>query len=197
MINDYSLTYYIGGGSSWHAQTEIHNEDHSFAITNQLSSGCIINHRLPWRQDNLRLYESNEYGSGGYWKNWDRGYLALKMIYEEDTLYGYIDMQLVFGIAVKIYGYAYFDPSSLNISEISQFVNIYPNPTSGFTKISVNDKIRSIAVYDITGKLIESRVYNNPETSLYYDFNEYKNGLYFLKITNKNNQIFTSKIVVR
>jgi len=196
-----------GSGSSgfFTEFTKLFSKDHSYAITNQLASGCVINHRLPWSQDleiPLIVYSydvnSGESGSGGYWINWDRGYLALKMIHVEDTLYGYIDMQLLpGGDELKIYGYAYFDPSSLSINETSQFVNVYPNPTSGITQINLNDKICLLDIYDMSGRLIESEVIDNPTTNIFHDFSEYKKGLYLLKISNSNNLFFTSKIVVR
>lgn len=81
-------------------------------------------------------------------------------------------------------GYKYVKPNSITELELTQNISVYPNPTSGIINIvesKGNSKIKSISVYDISGKLIQS--INNVSS---IDISNLNNGLYTLQIHTSN-----------
>jgi Leucine-rich repeat (LRR) protein len=70
---------------------------------------------------------------------------------------------------------------SVGISTISfQNLRIYPNPTNNLINISVLEKVHSIRIMDITGKVVKD--FNNKEIKL--NISEFTAGIYFLEIAN-------------
>ncbi len=89
-----------------------------------------------------------------------------------------------------------------NLSTIQNILNsqfeIYPNPTSGsFTvkNIIFSNNENFINVYDVLGnQIINSQKIDSDSKD--FDLNNATTGLYFIKITNKNNDIlFSNKII--
>jgi Secretion system C-terminal sorting domain len=75
-------------------------------------------------------------------------------------------------------------PFSTNLG-LSNFTNekikIYPNPTNSIININSDYNIKSIEVYDIQGRILET-VLGNTKT---LDISSKENGIYFLKITTE------------
>lgn len=67
----------------------------------------------------------------------------------------------------------------LNINTIS----IYPNPTLDYFHISANSQISKIDVYNIVGKRVKSFNHNANAT---YDVTDIRNGLYVVRLLDKN-----------
>ena len=65
--------------------------------------------------------------------------------------------------------------------ELDDSIGIYPNPTSSKVTINSNFNIKSIQVYDIQGRILETIIGNNK----ILDITDKANGVYFLKITTK------------
>lgn len=65
-----------------------------------------------------------------------------------------------------------------NLNTIS--FNLYPNPTSDFFILNSNSEIESVAVYDISGKLI--KIFTEKKE---YEVSGISNGIYLIKIQNK------------
>ena len=63
--------------------------------------------------------------------------------------------------------------------ELDDSIGIYPNPTSSTININSNFNIKSIQVYDIQGRILETVLGNNKML----DITDKSNGVYFLKIT--------------
>jgi hypothetical protein len=61
---------------------------------------------------------------------------------------------------------------------------VYPNPTKGTINVTSNFNIKSIELYDIQGRILETVIENN--NSLKLDISEKQNGIYFLKINSEN-----------
>jgi hypothetical protein len=61
---------------------------------------------------------------------------------------------------------------------------ISPNPTSSFVNIKGRSAIKSIQVYDIQGRLLETKLIEEVATTI--DFSDKTNGIYFFKITTEN-----------
>ena len=73
--------------------------------------------------------------------------------------------------------------------EISDNVNIYPNPTTGFISVNTKLSIDKIEIYNTLGKLMKS-VLNNKNVSI----ENYYAGIYFIRIYS-GNTIVTKKII--
>lgn len=74
---------------------------------------------------------------------------------------------------------------------------IYPNPFTGIISINLEEvPIQSVEVYNFTGQLVKSKIYLESHTTQdQIDLSELSTGSYFLKISDKEGQIFTEKIV--
>jgi hypothetical protein len=73
-------------------------------------------------------------------------------------------------------------------------IRVYPNPTNGrFTVKWSNFKIKSLTVYDISGKLLFSKSTNGPQTSVNLD--DASPGVYFLMLKSEQG-FLTRKVVV-
>ncbi|GAB4207172.1 MAG: hypothetical protein Fur0023_17710 [Bacteroidia bacterium] len=84
-----------------------------------------------------------------------------------------------------------------NVSENASILNevmVYPNPSKNEINVLSNDNIRSISIYDITGKLmyLNDSVY---QTHFRENFN-FSAGLYFIQVKTENQQILVKKIVI-
>ena len=65
-------------------------------------------------------------------------------------------------------------------------IQIFPNPTTGQITIKNYElKINNIEIYDIVGKLQESRISEIGKSEIVLDVSHLANGLYFLKVDNK------------
>jgi hypothetical protein len=68
------------------------------------------------------------------------------------------------------------NPDFQNDSSIS----VYPNPTNGIVTVNSNNSIKSIQLYDVQGRLLQTNLVNENETSI--DVSTKAKGVYFLKI---------------
>jgi hypothetical protein len=75
-------------------------------------------------------------------------------------------------------------------------LNVYPNPSSSAVNfVTDNTNAKSVIIYDITGKMIESQVLMNGKTNI--NVSNYNSGLYIYKLVNNSNTILkTGKITV-
>ncbi len=82
-------------------------------------------------------------------------------------------------------------------SIIDQEFQIYPNPTSEifYINTSIKNVPYLIELYDISGRIIISQNVQKEEFNL--NTEEYTKGIYFYKITDKNNYIKTGKIIIK
>lgn len=72
-------------------------------------------------------------------------------------------------------------------------VDVTPNPTHGDLKVSSDDKIKSVLVYDIAGKVVVGGVNigkNNYQSSM----NSLPNGLYIVK-TETTNGVYSTRLI--
>lgn len=86
----------------------------------------------------------------------------------------------------------HIDPSF----QISLNCSVYPNPTSDFVVLKIdNDKFSQMAyeIIDINGKSIEQNSISNKETKI--DFSQYILASYLLKVKHFNKEVVTYKIV--
>ncbi len=78
--------------------------------------------------------------------------------------------------------------STKEVDEPNQFF-VYPNPTNDILNITNLHQISTYQIYQLDGKLI-TQGNNFP-----IDISKFTNGIYFLKIATKNNQIINQKIL--
>jgi hypothetical protein len=80
-----------------------------------------------------------------------------------------------------------------NAPELS--VQMFPNPTNGELNIYHSARILSLNVYDIAGKLIETR--NDVNREQYrMDLTSYQKGVYFLAVLDVEGKRITQKVMV-
>lgn len=76
-------------------------------------------------------------------------------------------------------------PNSLN-----SIFYCYPNPTSDYAYLSPNEEIKEITVFDSIGKKIFLIMASNQ-----IDVSKLAKGVYFVKVTKNNNEVFTTKLI--
>lgn len=106
-----------------------------------------------------------------------------------------IQFQLPCGQDIGTY---YFDNFSvtqetLSKKDLSQNINVYPNPVSNKLYIQKDVSVVAASLYDINGKKIKSLDGQKNE----YDLSFLKNGIYFIKIITENNLFCTKSIIKR
>ncbi len=74
-------------------------------------------------------------------------------------------------------------------------VHIYPNPTEGIVHVQNMDinELKEIQVYNLLGKMVTSRKKGSSE----YDFTDLNPGIYFLKITSKDNNHKVQRLIIQ
>ncbi len=104
-----------------------------------------------------------------------------------------IQFQLLCGQDIGTY---YFDNFSvtqetLSKKDLSQNINVYPNPVSNKLYIQKDVSVVAASLYNINGKKIKSWETQKNE----YDLSFLKNGIYFIKIITENNLFCTKSII--
>ena len=86
--------------------------------------------------------------------------------------------------------------TGIDLTAISLMVSAYPNPTADYLTLKVDNSDfseLSFYLYDIKGKLLQSRKITGSET--YIKMSNLIVATYFLRVTKSNNQIKTFKII--
>ena len=63
-------------------------------------------------------------------------------------------------------------------------INIYPNPAVNFVTINSDSNINSIQLYDVQGRLLQTKIENQTEVT--FDVSNQSSGIYFFKIQSDN-----------
>jgi len=74
--------------------------------------------------------------------------------------------------------------------------SVFPNPTTDIVKLKVEDfqmENLSYQLFDMSGKLLESKLVENVETSIAMD--QHPSATYFLKVIQKNEVVKSFKII--
>jgi hypothetical protein len=67
--------------------------------------------------------------------------------------------------------------------ELDASVKVYPNPSKGIINISADSNVESIELYDIQGRLLQSKIINETEAKV--DISQRTSGMYFVKVTTE------------
>ena len=68
--------------------------------------------------------------------------------------------------------------------EIDESITIFPNPTASIININCNNAIKTVELYDVQGRLLQTQIVESATTSL--NLSDKTNGIYFAKITSEN-----------
>jgi hypothetical protein len=83
-------------------------------------------------------------------------------------------------------------------------IKLYPNPTTGELRITIDDcrfTIDDIKIYDIVGKLQQSKIVNSHfeggrgMSEIVIDISTLSSGIYFITVTDENQYKIVKKIV--
>ncbi len=95
-------------------------------------------------------------------------------------------------------GQTFFDtefPTQINELNLSQVLEIYPNPSNGmFTLMNRHSKMSAIEIYSITGETILSTSTNRQQIDL--DLSDFSEGIYFVR-AYVGDRIYNQKIVIQ
>ena len=80
---------------------------------------------------------------------------------------------------------------------ISNEVTVYPSPTSGSFTVSGITQGQIFVVYNCLGQKIETRNVASMQTTIHIDISNQPNGIYLLRIQNKDGSIVAEKKVLK
>lgn len=80
--------------------------------------------------------------------------------------------------------------SASAVEELALDLNVYPNPSKGLFNVDVSKEV-SLEVFDITGRVLTSKVVNGSEQIQVRDA-----GVYFFRFSNENGSV-TKKVIVQ
>ncbi len=83
---------------------------------------------------------------------------------------------------------------NVNVTEINNFVNIYPNPCNGSFNLEINSDEAYVFIYDSKGVEIDKFIINSNLTNINLEYNQ--KGVYFVKCVINNN-ISIQKLVIK
>jgi Secretion system C-terminal sorting domain/Right handed beta helix region len=78
-------------------------------------------------------------------------------------------------------------------SAIDNQLNLYPNPANNFVFLDLGNTGAEIELHDVSGRIIFTQTATKHLTKI--DLSKFKSGIYFLKITDKDNGVQTQKII--
>ncbi len=85
----------------------------------------------------------------------------------------------------------------VNIENISENINIYPNPASNFVTIETNNIIENIYIYNTVGQIVGNSKFQNFKTSkVEINVSDLQSGIYFLNIKTENGN-FVEKLIIQ
>ena len=89
------------------------------------------------------------------------------------------------GVATSTVGTT-FQNLSVAQNSIDSSVKVYPNPATNVINAEGNAAIRTVELYDIFGRLLQTNITNATKTTI--DVSQRATGTYFLKITTDEGQ---------
>ncbi len=86
----------------------------------------------------------------------------------------------------------YIDVTGVNENNVTVQIKIYPNPAHSILNIETIEIIQSISIYDLTGKLVESRKGN----LTVLDVENLPSSYYLMQIELASGQILSTKLII-
>ena len=85
--------------------------------------------------------------------------------------------------------------NSLGAEKFSSGIHIFYRNNSTYTIISSNSKIESFNLFNISGKLIDTKSFNPPSENINFNMHSLSKGIYFMNIFGKSNEMHTIKFI--
>lgn len=127
------------------------------------------------------------------------GYLGLKVITSNDTLYGWIKIQAIATTSVTIEEYACnIFSTGIDQPDNSFTATIFPNPFSDKTVLHLNRLFHdaSLEIYNLQGQQVKKMVnVSGDKVEIYRD--HLSPGLYFMVLRLPDDIVFTSKLIMQ
>src|SRR5690606_21879671 len=67
-------------------------------------------------------------------------------------------------------------------------ISVLPNPVSNIIKVSSDEMIQKIEIYDLTGKLVHSETLSDSQNTYSINMESFVSGQYLLRIRSKSNE---------
>ena len=80
----------------------------------------------------------------------------------------------------------------MNQNDIDASIVVFPNPGSNDINVKANSIIKSIQLYDVQGRLLQTKLVDDNTVKM--DISDKSKGVYFLKVTS-NDGIKVEKVV--
>jgi hypothetical protein len=193
-MNLYNISPFYGIFSESHIGFSVHNEFNQIALINEFEKvdGLIHANALYFAMDgtNIEAKIYDDHVELIYSYPWDlcpyacqyRRFWKFKVYY---------DCSVEF---IESFGDEYFPLLSLENEQKFASLKIYPNPVSKQLKFTLTDKSNLIKfeIIDVTGKNIKTVQYSNQNKGVFknsIDISELKNGLYFRRFSNGQQQV--------
>ncbi len=129
----------------------------------------------------------------------DTGYVAVRIIESNDTLYGWIKISNVNYASCLIHEFACNENStSINNYDPFSALIIYPNPSNGYIRVehlNSTTKIKSIKIYNSIGQLKQYHFVNGNNSQI--DLSLLSDGLYLLHIETLFGDTEIKKIIIK
>lgn len=84
-----------------------------------------------------------------------------------------------------------FETDATPVNELS--IKVYPNPSNGIFHAITNNEIHNIKIFDLKGNLLYSR---NGSNIITIDLTALNSGMYIIRILKKNEEKYTSRIII-
>lgn len=202
----------LGGGSSSSRIYPINNNNSvlinssAFSLTQNgyvdtLNINDTINNDKLWRHYYCFLVtHSVIYGdtsfTNGSWYNISNKYVGLKMIHNNNTIFGWCKVSIQNFNHITIHGFAYKNCYAGNESVDLNYLEVSPNPANTYLNIAFKDNAfpADINLFNTQGNLILSEKLTGTESNL--DVSDIPQGIYILKFVSKKG-VSTEKVIIQ
>ncbi len=125
----------------------------------------------------------------------DTGYIAVRLIEQNDIFYGWIKISTVHYSSCIIHDFACnLDSTSINILESDPCMMIYPNPANNLIYVEYSNlEDANVQIFNINGQEIYSEIAESNHMTI--DLSGFKQGLYLLKVVTED-FTQTEKIII-
>ncbi len=94
-------------------------------------------------------------------------------------------------ISSLVYGQINGDIEGDPLSPLPTKISIYPNPTTNFISINLDDNIKEIAIFNLVGRKL--KVFEGIEKEEKYDVSDLPDGMYLAQVIDRSNKIITTQ----
>jgi hypothetical protein len=171
-------------------------------ISSRVEGYYYLNNQVAWKSGNLLLQRAGgnpmaPWSSTGLWNDAGPGFIAVKILTPNDTVYAWIRLQIHADIAASltIYDYALLG-EYLSVEENQISVSaIYPNPSNGNFTISFEEYAEPIdfEITDITGRAVYKGIITSQNTEV--NLSGCSKGMYFVRSSDEKS--VAKKIVIQ